>query len=105
MTISNIFSKATEAIVAKFYVHSSGAEGTELLQLVQVTRLTWRPRQWKVKSFENLLLWNQWADASKLVMWHLALGYFQGCSNSVFGLTMTFLLQDQILENAKHKKQ
>ena len=37
MAISNISSEATGPIVTKFYVEPSGAEGTNLVPIVQVT--------------------------------------------------------------------
>ena len=52
------------------------------------------------KTFNNLLLWNHGPMSLKLDMWHRILEYFQDCSNSGLGLTLTHgkIEYDKMLE-------
>ena len=71
-TFSNFFSlKTARLLEAKFLVDPPCDGGIKWTQMVYVTWPRWPPCSYLVKTFKNLILWNQKAD--DLETWYAAL--------------------------------
>ena len=77
MTISNIFSKATEPVVTKFHVEPPGAEETKIC-LNRPGRITDLATMHIFgKTFKNLELQNKSTDGFEFRIYHRILEYYQ----------------------------
>ena len=71
-------------------LHGSGEQKS--VQGIWVTWPRWPPCPYMIKTFKNLLLWNQ--KANGLGPWYVALGFWahQNCSNDDLGLTLIYFM-------------
>ena len=88
-------SKATGQVVFTFYVEPLWAEGTQIVQTLQVAGPTRPPCPCMVITFINLLR-NHLSDGTWTLIWSIS--YYQNCSNNDLWFTLTFLRQGQTKE-------
>ena len=68
----------------------SGIGERKYIQMVKVTWPKWPLCPYMIKTWTNLLLWNQMADDLESLIKHQVLKYYEICSNDDPGFTVTY---------------